>query len=435
MTLLRIIFGVAMAFGKFWTTNAAASCQSLPQTTTARLYNPCVFVTTYDFYVPNGFTLSTLENIAKSRLNNTLLIGLSASCKSSLVRYVCSMVYKKCQPNVVLTNPATYNYQIYSNDTGTVQPVPFQRPCVSVCHAVTSTCTDPLYRLANAANPVNCYATTNYANLGSSAKKPYVFDLKNDASYCYSPNLVPVAAGKERYLSGNTPCTGIVSDFFMLPGNQLNADYTVLQLPHVVQTIINTGLAASFSRFPGYLTEDCNVAIRQYFCYQYFFSPQPVTFGRSLTKSVVGGPYQNFLPNIRAGLNAGYPGILNRVILFPGYYNRSVCQNYVDVCEGFRDRAQNIALEPDCDRVLPNGLDVYPTMNQTQQRLALPLTLGGSSITLSVAFSVAPVYSGHVNTSEYSYSVNCPNRYSVNDQVGERGVNEVDGTGCAVNCM
>jgi hypothetical protein len=116
----------------------ASSCATLAATSTADGLNlACLGVVDYSYYLPTNFSTSALNTIAKTQLADSKLAILPASCQVALKKLVCSNVYLKCPPNIVLTDTTTYagwNFGIYS-DVGKAIPVPFQRPCkqVKVC--------------------------------------------------------------------------------------------------------------------------------------------------------------------------------------------------------------------------------------------------------------------------------------------------------------
>jgi hypothetical protein len=292
-------------------------------------------------------------------------------------------------------------------------------------------CADPLFVFATGGFP-NCYTKYNYASQGTHL--PYQFDLKDDPTKCYSPAMIPLSGPTEKYNTAGTPCYGLVDEYFVLPGTKIDPSFTVLQPAYAVQNIINTGLSTSFSSFPHWLTPDCNAALRQYFCYQYFFKPQAVTVRQGLITGVAGTPYQAMLPQIQSVANNLYPGLLNRQLYFPRYANRSMCHNYENVCSEFRFRAQNPLLEPNCSK-RTGGFQLFPpSENQTLLSTKFRVTLGGSTVTLNLKFNTAPDYSGYRNDTRLDYSVMCPPNYSINPDLNDENIDDVPGSGCAVNC-
>jgi hypothetical protein len=132
MSLLKIsILLVVLATGG----DAAASCVKLAATSVADGLNlACLGVVDYDFYLPNNFTSSALNTIAKTQLADSRLAILPSTCQVALKKLVCSNIYLKCSPNVVLTDTTRFtgwNFDIYA-DVGKAYPLPFQRPSKQV---------------------------------------------------------------------------------------------------------------------------------------------------------------------------------------------------------------------------------------------------------------------------------------------------------------
>jgi hypothetical protein len=404
-------------------------CTTLTASAQQRTTNPCVYVVNYPFFVPNGWSLEALRTKAVSSLNNTQLLSLTPNCQGALVRYTCSLIYRKCQPGIVLNNTATYNYNIYANDTGLTIPVPVQRPCVYVCHSLSTICADPLFVFATGGFP-NCYTKYDYGGLSSPL--PYQFDLKNDASKCYSPRFIPLSGPTEKYSTVTAPCYGIVDEYYVLPGSKLSPSFTVLQPAYITQSIINSGLENLFSHLPRYLTPDCNAAIRQYFCYQYFFKPQAVTVRQGLIAGVAGTPYQAMLTQIQTAAINSYPGLLDRKLYFPRYANRSMCDHYDNVCHGFINRIP--ALHSNCSK-RTGGHYLFPSSeNQTLLSTTFHVAVAGNTTTLNLVFSTSPDYSGYRNDSRLNYSVICPPNFSINPDGDNDHIVDIAGTGCALNC-
>ncbi len=126
---------------------SAASCTTLDSSTPSKLVNPCAAVVDYSFYLPNGYTLANLATAANSRLSSTSLKVLTTSCQNALRNAVCASVYLKCQPNIDLTNTATYNFAPYQQDLSVTFPLPMQRPCAKVCTDVADQCTGEKYAI------------------------------------------------------------------------------------------------------------------------------------------------------------------------------------------------------------------------------------------------------------------------------------------------
>ena len=92
----------------------------------------CGAAVDYSFYLKSGTILLSLENDARVLLKEPNFLISSSACLVNYKKLVCSSVYMKCQPGLIMNNNSTYNKNIYSN-----HPVPFTRPCKQVkyyCH-------------------------------------------------------------------------------------------------------------------------------------------------------------------------------------------------------------------------------------------------------------------------------------------------------------
>lgn len=400
----------------------AAYCTTLANTEPNRRINPCVGTVTYSYYVPNGVGEGYLAGLARDKLNATLLTNLSPTCQQSIVSYTCSQIYKKCIGGLS-------NY-IYLNDTGvSTRYLPFMRPCVSVCTDLSTSCSaDALFKLTTLYT-ANCYSTTNYGY-----GYVYTFDLQNSASNCYTPSSTDsFASAVETYIQGeDKPCNGLVDTFVSIPGPKINSSYTTLLRPYVAQTIINEGLSTAFAGLPAYMDEECRLALKQYFCYQYFLKPDYLTFQAALTYSLSVNT-NTFINAIKANvptlLSVKFgSSILGAYVALPSYPHQDFCTSYTDKCSAFRARANKTALEPDCSKVT-NDVASFPSANQTILTKIIPFSGNG----LALHFQSQPDTQGYVG-SNYSFTTTCPPYYAVNVNPDSDNVRSVSGTGCAVAC-
>lgn len=415
------------------------TCQYLNQTDEARLYNPCVYVVDYAFYLPATKTAEELRVIASAKLNNSLLLELPTSCTASLVRYACSLIYYKCLPQFVAVGARSK--AIYKNDTTILASVylPIERPCVSVCTDVQTYCSvSPVYR-ATQTYP-NCFAKYNFAGLSAAAQQPYQFDLQNNVSACYVPNLITNSYITETYVRNGTysPCAGLVDTFINPPGTRIDSDYTTLQLPYTYQNTVNSALMQVSDNLPLWISADCRLAAMQYFCYRFFFEPEAITFGQALTQSFGSLTYTTTQQGlIRAGATSLYPGILTSTLYFPSYANRSFCSDYADTCASFLAVANNAALIPNCS-LESGGFEIFPDgINQTAYSLSVSITLPSTAVlTVPVTFTTQPNYLGYYNATEYTtYEPSCPKYYVIPENPDGSQVRSVSGSVCAVGCQ
>ena len=97
---------------------------------------------------------------------------------------------------------------------------------------------------------------------------PKKFDITNDPLMCNSvPAVFAVAGASEPYLQKEGGvCAGLVTDVFIPPGSLISPFLTYLTSPYVIQTMIESSLAQSFSQLPVSTSADCHFAFRKYFC-------------------------------------------------------------------------------------------------------------------------------------------------------------------------
>jgi hypothetical protein len=295
-------------------------CITLP--TLLRKANPCAGTVNYPFYLAPGQSVASLTIAAQQALNNTALLQFSQGCLQKIIAYKCSKIYLKCHSNVVLSDTNTYNTQIYPSDNF---PVPFQKPCLSVCTDLVTSCPNlaslyvPLFGNPNCANALFDYSAGDVVTL------PKRFDLTNNAAQCFTlDSTVLVGTATEQYTTHfDAPCSGYVGTFFVPPGNKLNAALTVTQPPGFIQGLINDQLESALQGASS-LPSSCFTAVKKFLCYSTFLKPVQQTLNESLYNAGLGGSY--------AAINSQVPGLLANSFWIPQYPDVSACQNYVSSC-------------------------------------------------------------------------------------------------------
>ena len=109
---------------------ALDSCVTFSATEKTSMSNTCGAVVDYPFYLSSKSSLFKLEAEARDLLGKEEFFFLTTECLANYKKLVCSNVYLKCQPGLVLSDTSTYNQRIYS-DLGSYR-VPFTRPCQKV---------------------------------------------------------------------------------------------------------------------------------------------------------------------------------------------------------------------------------------------------------------------------------------------------------------
>jgi hypothetical protein len=174
----------------------------------------------YAFFLPSGLTLDYYESLARTKLSNPQLNILPPKCKASIKKAICSNIYLKCPSSINLSSNKTWNYNIFS-DIGQKYPVPYQRPCLSVCTNTNSNCLG-LLNIFNLG--LNCLSRHDYSNglytKNVSTTFPYTYDQSNNNSICNNmPAVVSVADTFEPYVYAEKgACSGIITSLYVPTG-------------------------------------------------------------------------------------------------------------------------------------------------------------------------------------------------------------------------
>jgi hypothetical protein len=409
---------------------ALGKCVTLPTGTFSRLENPCVGVVNYPFYLFPTVTLEMLERQASTKLNSTSLPQISSECTSRIVRYVCSQIYLRCQPNIDFTNTQTYNYAIYRTDSSTDVALPYQRPCRSVCTEVLQNCylNPTLYML----NPQpDCNARYDYSKGSSLATLPFRFDSSNNQSRCYIPALRPLSTATSTYSTSKSTavCKPYVKDFIVPPAPRLNSSWTLLQPPGVIQEIIDQQLSIGFSKLSEFIPRDCLISIQQYICYSTYLKPQQQTLDQALVYTLTQTQKLSTLPIVRNNINSQNPNILKQVLNLPKYPHESVCVNFLRKCGTIAPRiaeANPTLISLNCTRTVSGSIRAFPTANQTVASV--------QALTLTLQLSSSPYQNVYVNESQISYQPSCPTGFVIPEDPTRKEVAWIAGSACAMSC-
>ena len=210
----------------YQSSTSPGTCQSLPTLTPLQAETMvCSQAVTYPFFVPTGVTLAQLNAAAISKLNATGFGILPPTCQAAFINYVCSLTYRKCVFGADLTLQSTWNADIYGS-VSQIFPLPFQRPCVSVCNTITTTCLG-LPTLFGQATP-SCTSRFDYSN-GKlplpTSQQPYQFDQNagNNPVVCNPMNpisSISVASSSEAYAGAVQPNAGKQVRLGLVPASQ-----------------------------------------------------------------------------------------------------------------------------------------------------------------------------------------------------------------------
>ena len=400
-----------------------------------RLYNPCVGVVNYPFWVRPGGSLSAMAAKASTALSSLTMTQLSSTCVSQLVSYTCSQIYWKCNPGVAAdpTNSTLYNYQVYSNPS---LGLPFQRPCVSVCANVfqpppaVKACSGTLFPMIGTLP--NCSARIDYSLGNHGGALPYVFDRTPNSPYCFVPQNLPVAGAVEQYRPDpdlkNAPCSGLVDKFVIPPANRLNASFTLLQPPGVVQRMLNLRLGESFSKFPAFIQPECYYALQKFLCYSTFLKPFKNSLKQALSYS------QITLPSNPMMLQQVAP-FLPMNLTVPSYPEVGVCEDFNLQCRKLLPMLMqsSSALNPDCNRTV-NGAHIFPIARQTVSTIVVNTAV----LKGTVKFYSDPntnLYYNETQVNNAGYEASCPTGYVIPEHPDNEDVRWIGGTACAMGCL
>ena len=352
------------------------TCERLPEH-----YDPTMFcsgVVDYSFFLASGMTKDQLESYVRLEAQRAIPL-FSAQCKSDIKRLICAKYYLPCVDSVVPDDYSTYQLIGYI-------PVPFKRPCSSLCTATTYLGgADSCHGLLEALS-LNFDCTANAYGL------PFPeYDASNDPLQCNllesTQGQLVVAQAAEPYVG--VSCTGINEEYYV----QAPADPTLAPLlpPFIAQSIAEAGVTSILDKIPRFLPAQCLDAVFKLFCPTLLMKP----YETHLLDSFFGPTY------------------------FPSFPAKSLCLDFNDQCTFLIDMVP--ALKVDCDLILPGtSLELYPEHDQTVAAIPLgpytvvvqtpPNTLDG--VTVDVA-------------------VECPRFFSPPEKV--TGLEALIG-GCALDC-
>lgn len=393
---------VILQFFFFLDTVAAASigrCTKLLPTTQSALFNTtCFGAVDYSYFLPATVSTVYLDQLARNKLSSVELSILPTKCQVSLKRAVCASVYMKCPPNFSETNLGSYNFGIFS-DVGKAFPLPFQRPCLSICKNANNDCLG-LLNLKNRA--IDCFSRTDYSygaygflNNVSSYPFPYTYDSTN-GGMCNSVSAVfQVASSSEPYIfaASNGVCAGITTSLYVPPGNILSNDIAPMQQPFVVQSVIEGALSVQLKALPVWLSPACHLSLRKFFCGSYMLSPQPQRFGDVLVANGFSPPVIFGIKAALGSYGVNVTAYLKEIFYLPSYPSKQVCFDYRSACGAFINVSAVAALVPYCDS-MTDGIMKYPATDQTIA--ALPL-----SPTVIVKYQTSPNAMSDANDGNY----------------------------------
>jgi hypothetical protein len=254
----------------------------------------------YSYHIPNGYSLSDLNDIATSRLSESTVSILPELCRIAYKKAICSTIYLPC---LIGSSTKTLSDNITGFVSITPYRVTFQRPCASLCFDAHDKCGS---FLSLTDHKLLCDAQYDYSyglfpKGNSSWSLPYLFDQTNTRSTCNSMTAVfNVGSHIEPYqYQSNGFCKGLVADVFIPPlwesfwpptGTFRGPYFSPMQPPYVIQETIESELQRYVQqRLPVSLSRKCYFALKNYFCKRYFAYPQELMMKSRLIADGKGG--------------------------------------------------------------------------------------------------------------------------------------------------
>lgn len=365
------------------------SCERLPEQYTPYLF--CSGVVLYDFFLPDGTSVADLDSQARglAAYANTLF---PSSCLSDMKKLICASIYNPCAPGVVDGNFSTYQDGALT-PSGTAVPLPFQRPCRSLCVATT-------YLGDSCAGRLEAFGAATDCDMNNSLLLDIpTFDSSNDPTVCndlgYAAGVSVVAEPSEPYIG--SVCSGLVEEYYVPPSNTIDPNFAPLLPPFVAQTVMEYGIAALEQAIPRFLESECLTSQRKYICSLAFMKPF-----RS----------EDLL------------GIIGNAIYLPSYPHQDICASYVDDCGYLIGLVPELGM--DCAAQV-NGAPLFPETTST----ILSLDLGGGYI-LDLN---SPANKLNSSTAvAYGIGSQCPYSLAAPTDPSKSSIIMIDGTGCALKC-
>eukprot|EP01041_Mallomonas_annulata_P015416 gene15416-32610_t len=169
----------------------------------------------------------------------------------------------------------------------------------------------------------------------------------------------------EPYLYSADPsgaCYGITEQIFIPTTLLINNSTTNNSSPFYIQSLLESSLQLKFSKVHVWITEECDISMKKYFCSSTMIAPQWLTRSEILSMNNISD---------RSDLMIRGGGVY-----VPSYPHHSVCTEYASVCGDYISRSGLEFLKPDCDAIVVNGRRIddvemavaammFPSSNQT----------------------------------------------------------------------
>ena len=358
--------------------SSAPICTNMPSTFDPSLF--CSKVVDYPFYIAdnNVDNVRTLNALALSKLTTAMKDEKQHNCREALKKMICAEVYRPCVDNVNLDDINTY-------DTSSGTPLPYKRPCSSVCNHVKSSC--PVL-MGNGEGP-----TCNDVDASGVA----IFDGSDNSSTCNAlanVNGIQLVHDTTEPYSGEL-CKGLIDTVFITGTNVHNASLAPWLPPGEDQKILESKIVApKLVRWPVVASSSCRMGIRKYVCGAFFTGHQVIT-------DAVLGP-----------------------VTLPSFLHKDICINYQTECAGL---IKLLNIQVDCD-LTAGPIDIYPTESQVVS------VFNGTKLGMGVRY-LSSEPNRMINANETFMPVLCPRGFTeVRNWDSPTLMLGMPGSSCAFRC-
>lgn len=300
-----------------------------------------------------------------------------------------------------------------------------------------------MYQRATGFNAtVVCRSRYDYSNGDITVVRPPRFDVANDVSKCFIPQATPVASMAEPYAASTTaPCSGLIDNILVPFANRLNPNFTLVQPPGAVQTVMNTRLSTQLTQLPGFVPNKCFKALLRFQCSTIFPKPVRQTLLQALINSGVA--------RVQALTIAGSPlgqalQLSSTSFSIPQFPPVTVCQEFSEQCKDLLPQliAKNPAIAPNCSALVSGttfGTRQFPNGNQTVSSVSMVTGLVNPP-RLTFRFISGPNPAVYNNESQLAplvtaYEPTCPKGFVIPEEPDHANNIDITGTACAMACM
>lgn len=367
---------------------AVGNCIEFNQTRTSSF---CTGIIDFDFFISSSDSEQSLHNVSVSAIPSQISL-LGASCQHSIRVSICAAVYMKCTPIVSSNATITANVTV-------------QRPCISVCTSIGDHCGKELQLFAPL-HSVNNYSPVYWNCSGGLFGVASNLTAEQDSCNKVAADVdadISVAKPAEPYLhaTDHGVCRKLVSGSVFIPDSRLinalsspvsalptidhnGTAYAIsiesgtlapLWPPNMWQNRTEDAISSLLSHIPSFLSEPCQMAMREWLCASSMMAAQNTTLGKVLSSHFLAQGIAS--ANVSALVNSSILAVLGQAdlestadnapgaqaqstleslydypIMAPRYGARAVCTSYRSACSEFIAMAGG-GLDPNCSATQP----------------------------------------------------------------------------------